>query len=162
MADSTPTSTKSTCSTTISSSSSMKTARLARFAEATTVHSPIDPPQHAHSPFADPAPPPPPQKHAPSDVGFGYISSAAPADDSSIRTQTLTIPHSSGGGPKSPLKSALKSPGAAPTPRRTDAILSPTFKEESLLEKQEVDTEKVQAQDLVSEQCTSPWQASVS
>jgi hypothetical protein len=53
--------------------------------------------------------------------------------------------------PGGPLKSALKSPGAPPkTPKNANAILSPTFKEEDMLEKAEADTEKVQAQDLVS------------
>jgi phosphatidylglycerophosphate synthase len=48
--------------------------------------------------------------------------------------------------PQTPLKSALKSPGAPPKA----ALFSPTFKEEQILEKREVLTEKVQAQDLKS------------
>jgi hypothetical protein len=48
---------------------------------------------------------------------------------------------------KSPLKSALKSPGAPP--KNMNAILSPTFKEDEVLEKAEEDTDKVQEQDLV-------------
>jgi hypothetical protein len=49
--------------------------------------------------------------------------------------------------PKSPLKSAMKVPG---TPaRKFDNPLSPTFREEEILEKREFDTEKQQAKDLV-------------
>jgi hypothetical protein len=49
--------------------------------------------------------------------------------------------------PKSPLKSALKVPG---TPGRTMMNpLSPTFREEDRLEKQEAKTDKEQARDLV-------------
>ncbi|EMR61840.1 hypothetical protein UCREL1_11247 [Eutypa lata UCREL1] len=48
--------------------------------------------------------------------------------------------------PKSPLKSALRVPG---TPgRRFDNPLSPTFREEEILEKREKDTDKEQAKDL--------------
>ena len=50
--------------------------------------------------------------------------------------------------PMSPLKSALKSPGAPP--RTVEGILSPTFREEQILEKTEQETEKEQAKDLVS------------
>jgi len=49
---------------------------------------------------------------------------------------------------RSPLKSAMKSPGAAP--RNLSTILSPTFKEEQILEKEEEKTEKEQELDLVS------------
>lgn len=49
---------------------------------------------------------------------------------------------------KSPLKSAMKVPG---TPaRRFDNPLSPTFREEDMLEKREGATDKEQARDLVS------------
>ena len=75
----------------------------------------------------------------PADVGFGYIN-----DGSDQTRQTVTVPMT----PKSPLKSAMKVPG---TPaRKFDNPLSPTFREEDILEKREQDTEKVQAQDLVS------------
>ena len=47
----------------------------------------------------------------------------------------------------SPLKSAMKSPGAM---SRKEALFSPTFKEEQVLEKQEAETDKEQAKDLVS------------
>lgn len=54
-----------------------------------------------------------------------------------------------------PLKSALKSPGAPPrTPGRPSMILSPTFREERDLEKQEVSLEKEQAKDIVSSHTT--------
>jgi hypothetical protein len=49
--------------------------------------------------------------------------------------------------PNSPLKSAMKSPGAAP--RNLDTILSPTFREEQVLEKVEQQTDQQQARDLV-------------
>jgi hypothetical protein len=50
--------------------------------------------------------------------------------------------------PKSPLKSAMKAPG---TPGRALANpLSPTFREEQLLEDREKNTDKEQARDLVS------------
>lgn len=52
--------------------------------------------------------------------------------------------------PKTPLKSAMKTPGAAP--RAFEAMRSPTFKEEEVLEKHEEDTDKMQAKDLV---CTT-------
>ena len=48
--------------------------------------------------------------------------------------------------PASPLKSAMKVPG---TPGRTLNPLSPTFREEQILEKTEGMTEKEQAKDLV-------------
>ena len=50
--------------------------------------------------------------------------------------------------PKSPLKSAMRTPGAPP--KDLHAILSPTFREEHVLEKREAYTEKEQAKDLVS------------
>ena len=53
--------------------------------------------------------------------------------------------------PGSPLKSALKVPG---TPARFANPLSPTFREEQILEKQEELTEKENARDLVS---TPSW-----
>ncbi len=71
----------------------------------------------------------------PSDIGFGYIN------DSS--RQHVEVPLT----PASPLKSAMKVPG---TPgRKIDNPLSPTFREEQILEKHEEMTEKEQAKDLV-------------
>ena len=49
---------------------------------------------------------------------------------------------------RSPLKSALKSPGAPP--KDLNMIKSPTFQEEQVLEKAELSTDKEQVRDLVS------------
>jgi hypothetical protein len=72
----------------------------------------------------------------PSDIGFGYI-----ADNR--HSQIVEMPMT----PASPLKSAMKVPGAGP--RKFDAIKSPTFREEQVVEKHETLTEKQQAKDLV-------------
>lgn len=114
-----------------SSESSLKVPRTPRFAEATSVHSPVD--DDNISPFADPVNTQASESQ-PSDVGFGYIGSNS-------NRESIPMP------PKSPLKSALKVPG---TPARTMHILSPTFREEAILEKREFETEKEQANDLVS------------
>ena len=82
------------------------------------------------SPFADPKRTRD-GKSQPGDVGFGYISSGT--------TATAT-------GPKSPLKSALKVPG---TPAKFTNPLSPTFREEDVLEKRESSTDKEQVKDVV-------------
>lgn len=72
----------------------------------------------------------------PSDIGFGYISQNDPS-------KHVEIPVT----PASPLKSAMRIPG---TPgRKIDNPLSPTFREEQILEKHEEMTEKEQAKDLV-------------
>jgi len=115
---------------------SVKTPRTARFAEATSVYSPID----SRSPFADP-----PTNHykpqaQPSDIGFGYVQ---PVEMEETDRKYLPPPT-----PMSPLKSALKSPGAPPRTAET-MILSPTFREEQMLEKREAMTEKEQQKDLV-------------
>jgi len=76
----------------------------------------------------------------PSDIGFGYISQ----NDASRHDQGIPveIPQT----PGSPLKSAMRIPG---TPaRKFDNPLSPTFREEQILEKHESMTEKEQAKDL--------------
>ncbi|KAM0450338.1 hypothetical protein ACHAPV_004007 [Trichoderma viride] len=112
-----------------SSDSSLKVPRTPRFAEATSVHSPVD--DDKISPFADPINPQASESQ-PSDVGFGYI-------DSNSNRESIPMP------PKSPLKSAMRVPG---TPARTMHILSPTFREEAVLEKRELETEKEQAKDL--------------
>lgn len=124
-----------------SSTSSQKIARTARFAEATSVNSPVSAPIEHRSPFADP--PSPPSMAAsqaqPSDVGFGYISNEPVEQHAALQPNV--------NGPSSPpLKSALKTPGTQP---RMLNPLSPTFREEQLLEKQEEDTEREQAKDLV-------------
>ncbi|KAB8337041.1 hypothetical protein FH972_021345 [Carpinus fangiana] len=124
---------------------SLKSPRTARFAEATSVNSPMDgPTAQGRSPFHDDNIAPATTTHyqpqpQPSDVGFGYIGGNGPAD----RNSGIEMPAT----PRSPLKSALRSPGAAP--RKIEAaILSPTFKEEQMLEKEEKKTEKQQAVDL--------------
>lgn len=124
-----------------SSDSSLKVPRTPRFAEATSVYSPIEPTVSGKSPFADPARDRP-QSHLPqaqpSDIGFGYLSH----DDLSQYSQGVEVPQT----PASPLKSAMRVPG---TPgRRIDNPLSPTFREEQILEKEEELTEKEQAKDL--------------
>lgn len=110
------------------SGASLKSPRTARFAEATTIHSPID--QTARSPFADPA------KNQSSggvgDVGFGYVNDPTQHAQDSMP-------------PVSPLRSGLRVPNTA----RSLNPLSPTFREEYMLEKQEKYAEKENARDLV-------------
>jgi hypothetical protein len=121
-----------------SSTLSLKTPRITRFAEATTVHSPVKGPKDHWSPFADP----PKMEEAepkPSDVGFGYISN-------DTIEQQATMKSDPNGQAGTPLKSALKTPG---TPGRLLNPLSPTFREEQVLEKEEGKTEVQQAKDLV-------------
>jgi hypothetical protein len=122
--------TNETRSSSESSGASLKSPRTARFAEATTIHSPIEP--SARSPFADP------QNKTTgggvADVGFGYVSANDPAkhvDDS--------LP------PASPWRADLKVPNTA----RSLNPLSPTFREEYLLEKQEKVADKENARDMV-------------
>jgi hypothetical protein len=121
-----------------SSSSSQKAVRTARFAEATSINSPITGPAENRSPFADP--PNMAAQSQPSDVGFGYISND-PVE------QHATLKPNMNGPASPPLKSALKTPGTA---GRILSPLSPTFREEQILEKHEEDTEKEQVKDLVS------------
>ncbi|KAL9023949.1 MAG: hypothetical protein Q9196_006864 [Gyalolechia fulgens] len=123
-----------------SSGLSLKTPRTARFAEATSVHSPIDPSISGRSPFADP---PMDTRHLmpqpqPSDVGFGYVADNQPSKHSSYAGVEVPLT------PSSPLKSALKPPG---TPGRLNP-LSPTFREEQILERHEEKAEKENARDL--------------
>ena len=127
---------------------SLKSPRTPRFAEATAVNSPIEPSKAGRSPFDDP----PVTNHymaqpQVSDVGFGYMNKhesvempGTPQDD-----YPATIPKSP---LKSPLKSAMKVPGAPPRDIG-NAIFSPTFKQEDILEKQERHTDKEQARDVV-------------
>ena len=128
-----------------STSSKVKTPRSARFAEATSVYSPIDAPK---SPFASyPTNHYKPQPQV-SYVGFGYVQTVEMEE-----TDPRYLPPPTPRG--APLKSALKSPGAPPrTPGRPSMILSPTFREERDLEKQEVSLEKEQAKDIVSSHTT--------
>ncbi len=108
------------------------------------MNSPIEESEKGRSPFADP-PMSPRTRFAvpqaqPSDVGFGYISEGQTA----AHSQGVEVPLS----PASPLKSAMRVPG---TPgRKIDNPLSPTFREEQILEKREEETDKQQARDLVS------------
>ncbi|KGQ12596.1 hypothetical protein BBAD15_g1625 [Beauveria bassiana D1-5] len=122
-----------------SESSSLKPPRTPRFVESTTVHSPVEDDRRdagvvsGRSPFADPEK----DQHQIQAVGFGYINSSPGAADDEA---------SSSMPPKSPLKSAMKAPG---TPaRKLDNPLSPTFREEDMLEKREASTEVEQARDL--------------
>ncbi|CAM1505681.1 Fc.00g113180.m01.CDS01 [Cosmosporella sp. VM-42] len=109
-----------------SSDDSLK-PRTPRFAEATSVHSPVE----ARSPFADPEKSHIPQAQ-PGDIGFGYIGNR----------ESVAVPMT----PKTPLKSAMKVPG---TPARAfNNPLSPTFREEDILEKREAATDKEQARDV--------------
>ncbi len=100
------------------------------------------------------------QEARPSDVGFGYIAS----NDAS-RHATYPGPaaeenssnHLAPPTPGTPLRSAMKSPG---TPgRRFENPLSPTFREEQILEKHEEKAEKENAKDLVGSQyfCPLRW-----
>lgn len=115
------------------------TPRKARFAEATSVLSPATGPGEHNSPFADPKMAEDGPK--PSDVGFGYIADSQPKEQfATVRTDTNPATGQ-------PLKSALKTPGTA---SRLLNPLSPTFRQEVELEKQEEKTEKEQAKDLVS------------
>ncbi|KJZ73607.1 hypothetical protein HIM_06940 [Hirsutella minnesotensis 3608] len=113
-----------------SSTSSLKAPRTPRFAEATTVHSPVA----MNSPFGDPEKSYVVQSQ-PGDIGFGYIGNQAKRD-------SVPVPMT----PRSPLKSAMKVPG---TPaRQFTNPLSPTFREEDILEKREEATEKEQVKDV--------------
>lgn len=121
----TPSRSASTNSTT--STSSLKPPRTPRFAEATSVHSPVD---SRESPFSDDMA----VNAQPSDIGFGYIGNP--------NRESVAVPMT----PRSPLKSAMRVPG---TPaRKMENPLSPTFREEQVLEKQEKATEKQQKRDL--------------
>ena len=129
----------------IEQGSKLKSPRTPRFAEATSVISPIEP--SSRGPFAvDP-------KNsamtgsessgtaAPdvSDVGFGYVvdnRASRHPQDAALRSNP----------PNSPLKSALKSPG---TPGTKNNPLSPTFREEQILEIREKETEEENAKDVV-------------
>jgi hypothetical protein len=67
------------------------------------------------------------------DVGFGYINDR----------ESVAVPET----PRSPLKSAMRFPGSPRTIHGNP--LSPTFREEQILERREDLTEKEQAKDLV-------------
>lgn len=118
----TPTRTGSSGSS--SSEDSLK-PRTPRFAEATSVHSPIE----GHNPFASEKSYVP--QAQPGDIGFGYINNR----------ESIPVPMT----PKTPLRSALKAPG---TPARFNNPMSPTFRQEDILEKREASTDKEQARDV--------------
>ncbi|RYP14846.1 hypothetical protein DL767_010373 [Monosporascus sp. MG133] len=123
--------TRSSSSSSSSTDLSLKKPRTPRFAEATTVYSPIE---QGNMPFSERSQV---AQAQPADVGFGYIN-----DESSRNRESVNMPMT----PKTPLKSAMRVPG---TPaRKFDNPLSPTFREEEILEKREKDTEKEQARDL--------------
>lgn len=130
-----------------SNENSLGTSRKARFAEATSVLSPATGPGEHQSPFADPKMAEDGQKSGVGDVGFGYIA------DSQPREQYATIRPDINPATGQPLKSALKTPGTA---NRLLNPLSPTFREEIELEKQEEKTDKEQAKDLVCLALTLP------
>lgn len=117
-----------------------KTPRTARFAEATSVYSPVDGPR-----FDYPTNHYKPQPQV-SDVGLSYVS-AVEMEETDKKYLPPPTPRTQGA-----LKSALKSPGAPPRTPGAASILSPTFREEQILEKHEESTEKEQAKDLV---CTT-------
>lgn len=120
----------SSVSSSSTSSSLQKPPRTPRFAEATAVHSPIEP---GKLPFSEKSQ----VAHAqPGDVGFGYIGNG--------QRESVAMPMT----PKSPLKSAMKVPGTATKSGFTVNPLSPTFKEEEFLEKREAKTAKDQRRDL--------------
>ena len=85
------------------------------------------------------------------DVGFGYVNKH---DSVEMPNTDYEPPVTARAMPMSPLKSAMKTPGAPP--RDLGNILSPTFKQEEMLEKHEHYTEKEQAKDIVSSIC-KPW-----
>jgi hypothetical protein len=129
-----------------SSTSNFKSPRLARFAEATTVNSPIEPPPRS-SFVALPtnyfrAQP------QPSDIGFGYIDDKHSSHVTVEMEDTDNNQLPRGRAEEPPLKSAMKTPGGAP--RNFGNLLSPTFNEERDLQERENATEKEQAADLVS------------
>lgn len=120
-------------------SGDVRTPRAARFAEATSVNSPVEPPR-VPLPYPTNHYKPQPQV---ADVGFGYMQ---PVEMEETDRKYLPPP-----APMSPLRSAMKSPGAPPrTPGGAASIMSPTFRQEQMLEKREAMTDKEQAKDLVS------------
>ncbi|KAH6619186.1 hypothetical protein B0J18DRAFT_445520 [Chaetomium sp. MPI-SDFR-AT-0129] len=120
----------STADSASTSSSLSKPPRTPRFAEATAIHSPVNPKQLPFSEKSQVA------QAQPGDVGFGYIGAGAGNRESVAMPMT----------PRSPLKSAMKVPG---TPGRAlQNPLSPTFREEQILESKEKSTDKEQARDL--------------
>lgn len=135
-----PHTTQQTRSSSESCGASLKSPRTARFAEATAVHSPIE--SSSRSPFADP---PQKQHGGVGDVGFGYVAANHPAQYAEDSRPPMTPALAS------PLRSGLKVPNTA----KSLNPLSPTFREEYMLEKQEKVAEKENARDLVRGSPTS-------
>jgi hypothetical protein len=121
-------------------SDTTRTPRTARFAEATSVYSPVDAPR---SPFEYPTNHYKPQPQV-SDVGLSYVTGVE-MEETDRKYLPPPTPRTPGGA----LKSAMKSPGAPPRTPGMASIMSPTFREEEHLEKREESTEKEQAKDLV-------------
>ncbi|KAF1824277.1 uncharacterized protein K489DRAFT_316866 [Dissoconium aciculare CBS 342.82] len=125
---------------------SLKSPRTARFAEATAVHSPIEP-SPAALPFGREKTVHLMAQPQVSDVGFGYVNKHESVEmpDTEYRPPVVARALRS---PTMPLKSAMKTPGAPPRDFG-EAILSPTFKEEQIVEKTEKFTENQQVKDVV-------------
>ena len=126
------TSSATTTSSSVKSNPIYPSPRKPRFAEATSVYSPIEASFTSNNPFAT--------YHAqaqPADVGLDYAPSMG-----------VEVPIT----PFSPLRSAMRLPNEQVKPG--GGMLSPTFREERLLEKREESTEKEQAKDLV---CVTTW-----
>jgi hypothetical protein len=91
------------------------------------------------------------QVSQPSDVGFGYIADTSASRHASGVDEAPPLSPAL----RSPLKSALKSPG---TPRRNfENVLSPTFREEQMLEKYEQKSTNHNAKDLVGDIPVDLW-----
>ncbi|KAK4560941.1 hypothetical protein LTR86_004896 [Recurvomyces mirabilis] len=119
---------------------SLRSPRIARFAEATAVNSPIEPKK---TPFSESTSKYFMAQPQVSDVGFGYVN----RHESVEMPDTDENPYPSmPKTPRSPLKSALKTPGHAP--KDFGALRSATFREEEILDKHETHNDKRQAQDL--------------
>lgn len=135
-------------------SDTLKSPRLARFAEATSVNSPIEPSETSRN-FDSPIHASYRPQPQPGDVGFGYIND---------RRSVQEMPHvEMPASPKSPLKSAMRLPGTGP--RNLDnamksptfapsLMMSPTWREEKLLERKTTLNDREQQRDLVS--CLAP------
>jgi hypothetical protein len=127
---------------TSSSDQLLKVPRTPRIAEVTIISSPIEARKEGRSRFVDPPRTEKTQsliaEAQPSDIGFGHINDPS--------RQPVDVPLT----PASPLKSTTKVPW---TPRRKiDNPMSPTFREEQILEKHEETTKKEQARDLVRDE----------
>jgi hypothetical protein len=132
------------------SSISKSTLRMPRFAEATSVNSPIDPAPAMQIPLPRPLTNTYQPQLQPHEIGFGYIGNAD--NTSGYLGPGVEMPLT----PFTPLKSAMRTPGAPPrnfdnpfSPTFQENPLSPTFKEERALEQREGHTDKEQAKDLV-------------